>query len=140
VPYAESPLRRALKGLQDRYTEGRHQEFREKQRLRAEERDRQNEELRKATEELRKGNREAMRKLAEQNRKRLAESRDPQKLAERRAKAQGKSSQPPPILVTLTGTVTRFDALLLIGHGQSSSVPVLRDVTITPYPQAAEKR
>jgi hypothetical protein len=140
VPYAESPLRRALKDLRDRYVEGRHQEFRDKQRLRAEERDRQNEELRKATEELRKGNPQAMRKRAEESRKRLAESRDPDKIAERRAKAQGNRSQTPPILVTVTGTITRFDALILLGHGQSSSVPVLRDVTVAPYPQPAEKR
>lgn len=140
VPYAESPLRRALKDVGDRYMEERHQEFREKQRLRDEERDRQNEELRKATEELRKGNRQAMRKLAEQSRKRLAESRDPQKAADRRAKAQGNRPQPAPLLVTVTGTVSRFDALFLVGHGQSPSVPVLRDVTLTPHPQAAEKR
>jgi hypothetical protein len=134
VPYTESPIRRALDDLGQRYLEGRRQERREKERLRTEERDRQIEELRKATEELRKGNREAIRKSVEESRKRLAESRKPETIAERRAKAKGKGPQPPPILVTVTGTITRFDTLLLLGHGKSHDVPVLRNVTVTANP------
>jgi hypothetical protein len=127
VPYAESPIRRALDEFRDRYLEGRRQERREKDRLRAEERNRQ-------IEELRKGGREAIRKSVEESRKRLAESRKPETIAERRAKAKGKGPQPPPILVTVTGTITRFDTLLLLGHGKSHDVPVLRNVTITANP------
>jgi hypothetical protein len=131
VPYTQSPVRRVLDDLRDRYLERAHQEFREKQRLRDEERERQ-------IEELRKGGREAIRKSVAESRKRLKESRNPEKIAERRAKAKG--PHPPPILVIVTGTITRFDTLILLGHGRRSSVPVLRDVTITPTPQAVEKR
>jgi hypothetical protein len=136
VPYAQSPVRRVLNDLRARYQEGRHQELREKQQLRDEERNRQNEQLRKATEQLRRGSAEGVRKSIEDSRKRTAEFQ--QEMAERRAKAKG--PQPPPILVTVTGTVARFDTLILIGYGQSNSVPVLRDVTVAPYPQPVPKR
>jgi hypothetical protein len=136
APYAQSPVRRTLDDLQARYLEGRHQEFRDKQRLREEERNRQIEQTRKATEQLRRGSAEGIRKSIEDSRRRTAEFQ--KERADRRAKAKG--PHPPPILVTVTGTVARFDTLFLIGYGQSSSVPVLRNVTVVPYPQAAEKR
>jgi hypothetical protein len=136
VPYAQSPVRGVLNDLRARYTEGRHQEFREKQQLREEERNRQNEAQRQALAELRKGRPDAFRKNMEESRKRREEL--VKESAERRAKAKGPHA--PPILVTVTGTIARFDALILLGHGQSNSVPVLRDVTIAPYPQPAQKR
>ncbi len=136
VPYAQSPVRGVLDDLQARYLEGQHQEFREQQRLREEERNRQNEQLRKANEQLRRGNRDAIRKSIEESRKRTAEF-----VKERtERKGRGKVPQAPPILVTVTGTIASIDTLILLGHGQSNSVPVLRNVTIAPYPQPVQKR
>ncbi len=127
---------RIIDDLEARYHERHRQASREKRRLREEERNRQIEQTRKATEQLRGGNAAGVRKSIEDSRKRTAEF--VKERAER--KARGKVPQAPPILVTVTGTVARMDTLLLIGYGQSNSVPVLRDVTVVPYAQATEKR
>jgi hypothetical protein len=151
-PPGRSPGGRVLDEAFARYMEERHRQHEEENLRRNEEMKRRGEELRKEHEkrveelrrtgklEVRGVTKEDVRKHREENRKRAEEARKPENVEAAKARVRGKGASPAPVFVTVTGTIVRFDTLVLLGHGTRHDVPVLRGVKITADPQAAADR
>lgn len=105
----------------------------ERSQQRKEERARRDEAKRRESEALRKAGKEGVRKHIEQTRKRL-EACQPDKMEERKGNAKGTGARPLPVYVTVKGTISRFNTLMLLGYGKLYSVPVLKNVTVTANP------
>jgi hypothetical protein len=127
APYEESPVRTLLDGLRERYMQERRKQHQEEYLRRAEARKRE-------MDEVRKGGAAATRKQIEVIRKRVEEASQPDKIAEILAKHKKKGAGQFPINVTVTGTINRFETLILLGAGEAYCVPVLSDVKVAAAP------
>jgi hypothetical protein len=127
TPYDESPVRTLLDGLSERYMQ-------ERRKQREEEGLRRMEARKRESDEVRKGGAAATRKQIEVIRKRVEEASQPDKIAEILAKHKKKGAGQLPINVTVTGTINRFETLILLGAGEAYCVPVLSDVKVVAAP------